>query len=454
MALPTCWHDLEGCLVTTFAMESAAAVLADETTALSKQKQLHGLIGNAKLDRAPFECIFTDLEDGMDEAEVASCAEVWTQEVATAAEDAAERLQFTIQSNSFEQTDVAAATAWVKSSADVVAQQAKIAELGDDAEAEATQNAQDTLVTMQGTLDTNLQLVHKARRAKQLKDRKNMLSSPKRSSLDGGNMALGQSPVKVARSDSEPGEMIPPLSSLEALQSTETNVQAVLDGMVEDATVTVKLLYVPHGISRLSSSFNANIQLDLYETRIAANGCEYTLTAKGEVARRAHEQLAALAGRVMRVSHTKHEDYKGEAQLALMEDFQIEVLDSGHDQLRQEVLKRVGIGQLIEQPDKARVSLQTCVVNVKSESKLDKNGQPYRATRLVDVRGMVTNAMVWGDLATKPDVWNKDAVVEIAAAGVNMKDGRIDLRSFSQVLLASQSASFRVPTRLAYVKWP
>ena len=453
MALPTCWQDLKGCLVTTVAMESAVAVLAEESSALSKQKQLHGLIGKAQLDPAPFECIFTDLEDAMDEAEVASCVDVWTQEVAAAAEDAVERLQFTIQSNVFEPTDVAAATAWVKSSADVVAQQEKIAGLEDEEEAEAKQDAQDTLVTMQGTLETNLQLVHKARRAKQLKDRKNMLSSPKRPSLDGGSVALGQSPMKMTRSDGESHGILPPLSSSESFQATETTVQAVLDGMIEDATVTVKLLYVPHGISRLSSSFNANTHLELYETLVAANGCEYTLTAKGEVARKAHERLDALAGRVLRLSHTKHEDYKGQAQLTLMEHFQIEVLDSGHELLRQEVVKRVGIGQLTEQADKARVSLQTCIVNVNSECKHDKNGHPYRATRLVDVRGMVTNAMVWGDLATKPDVWNKDAVVEIAAAAVNTKDGRIDLRSFSQVLLSPLSASFRVPARLAYVKW-
>ena len=452
MALPACWQDLERSLVTTFALEAAEAVLAEGGTPLCKQKQLRGLIGNAKLDRAPFESIFSELEDSMDETEVAACVEVWAEEVAAATVDAVAELQSAIQTNAFDETDVAATTAWVKASADVVAQQEKIAELAADVDEEEAQNAQGTLVTMQATVEAKLQLVHKARRAKQLKDRKNTLASPKRSALEEGCSALGQSPPKKACPVGETQDTSF-LASLEASESTETPVQAVLDGMLEDAKVTVKLLYVPHGICRLPSAFNAHTQLDLYEARVAANGCEYTLTAKGDVARLADVRLAELAGCVLRISHTKHDDYKGEAQLALMENFQVEVLETGHDRLRQAVLKRIGLGQLSEQADKARVSLQTCVVHVSSEFRLDKNGSPFRTTRLVDVHGMVTNAMIWGDLAMKPDVWDKNAVVEIAAAAVNIRDGRIDLRSFSQVLLSSSAAPLRLPTRLSYVKW-
>ena len=225
IALPTSWQDLERCLVTTLATENALSVLGDESSALFKQKQLRDIVCNAKLDRSPFDCIFTDLEDEIDEAEVASCVEVWTHEVATAYEDSLDRLQFTIQTNLFESTDVSAATAWVKSSADVFAQQQKIAELGDDVEPEAKQNAHETLVTMQGTVDFNLRLVHKARRAKHLKDRKKQLLSAKRPSIECGSVAFRLSPLKIARSDSESNEIMSAVFSYDRFQSTETPVQ-------------------------------------------------------------------------------------------------------------------------------------------------------------------------------------------------------------------------------------
>ena len=59
------------------------------------------------------------------------------------------------------------------------------------------------------------------------------------------------------------------------------------------------------------------------------------------------------------------------------------------------------------------------------------------------------NAMLWGDLAMKADVWNQYTVVDIASALVNMKRGRI---VFSQVLLSPLSDLSKCQTFLSAVQ--
>ena len=83
----------------------------------------------------------------------------------------------------------------------------------------------------------------------------------------------------------------------------------------------------------------------------------------------------------------------------------------------------------------------------------DKNGQPFRSTRVYDASGMVTKMMVWGGLAEKDHVWERDAVIDIFGAEANFADEKLHLRNFSQVQVSSERGSFRKPSKLAFLKW-
>ena len=123
--------------------------------------------------------------------------------------------------------------------------------------------------------------------------------------------------------------------------------------------------------------------------------------------------------------------------------------------LGQQLLKRYTLKQMVEQSplEKKRFCLQMCCVGAQSEAKLDKNGQPFRSTRVFDGMGMVTNVMVWGGLAQKEHVWDRDAVIDIFGAESTVDDKRLTLRSFSQVRLAANASSFKRPARLLFLDW-
>jgi hypothetical protein len=61
--------------------------------------------------------------------------------------------------------------------------------------------------------------------------------------------------------------------------------------------------------------------------------------------------------------------------------------------------------------------------------------------------------MVWGDLAAKEDVWDRNCVLDVSAVSVNVEDTRIDLRNFSQVSVSPHAATFKMPLRLNFVRW-
>jgi len=380
--------------------------------------------------------------------------------VTAAADDAAEKLQVAMDSNKFSKADVEAATALVEAQKLAAAQQRELAELLEaDSGADKT-SMEANLVALNAAVADTLTNVHKAKRRKLLDDRQKTLSSPKRVARKSEGPASSHdatSTERVARNseqqvsshDASQRDSGTQSTDLEQSQPDESSLRRLLDGMQQDVPVLVKLFYTPHEISRPTSRHNKT-ELELYEAKVGANGIECALIATNNAATKALDLLKPHSGEVLKIWHTKHSEQKGEAQLSLMDNFEVEVVTEGHTTLRKQALQRISIAQLPKQTDKARISLITCAVVLDSECKDDKNGNPYRQTRLVDAHGNVTYAMVWGDLAAKEDVWDRNCVLDVSAVSVNVEDTRIDLRNFSQVSVSPHAATFKMPSRLNF----
>ena len=453
MALPTSWQDMQRWLTLIACMEEAEILLASGQDVRAAQRLLQQQLRDAGLTETQFESTFMTLDADMEDAELQEYLEVCRIEIATADADAKEELQSLLVAEGFGDTHVEVMTAAVKAKAAVEAQTQKLALLDPSGSTVEKKTAEDSLATLTSAFELAMQGVHKAKRAKQNEDRKGVLTSPKkrqiRASIDSGD----ESATKSARQVTALHEPDASSQGLPPSQDAEQDVQRVLDGMLEDQVIIVKLFYAPYGVSQVGSKYLAGKSLDLYTTRVGAQGAEYELTARGEVAHEALRCFSGLEDKILRISHTKHQDFKGVPHLALMDNFAVQTVEQGHAELRKQCLKLVSIDELTGQKDKAYVNLMTCAVNMSSEAKMDKNGSPFRSTRVVDRRGMVSKVMVWGDIANKPGVWDKDTFVDIRAASVNVGDGRIDVRNCSQVQPAASSSTFKVPPRLSFAKW-
>ena len=358
----------------------------------------------------------------------------------------------------------------------VTKQKRKISEAAPDIGEEASVAQSDELSSLEKAMEINVQNVHKAKRARQLEARKIMLLSPQKTSKSSEQA----SPSRVSNDCKQEGNGEDTQASTLAADWSQQNILAmavptspqasvcnsasstvlvsqVMDAMMQDAEVCVKLFYIPHGVSNVPSSYSSGDIFKIYETRVGAEGKEYALVAKGEAATHAASELAQFGQQVVKLRHVKFAHYKNQGQLEAMENMEVvQCVDSEEVRnLTQQPLKRYTLQQLLEykSSDKPRFSLQMCCVLVDSESKLDKNGQPFRSTRVHDAAGWVTNVMVWGGLAANDDVWKRDAVIDIFAAEVHFVEKRLNIRNFSQVNVVSQTTSFRKPVKLTFLKW-
>ena len=74
-------------------VESANTVLNAAGDMRAKQKDVQQIMTDVEMSREPFECIFSELDDDMDETELESYLEVWKVEATMAAQDAEKELQ-------------------------------------------------------------------------------------------------------------------------------------------------------------------------------------------------------------------------------------------------------------------------------------------------------------------------------------------------------------------------
>jgi hypothetical protein len=477
MALPECWLEMEEAVGIRQAMIAAQVSLNEEGDIRIKQKELQQLLTDSKLKLESFEGIFGELEDDMEDTELATFHELWVVEVNTAAQEAEKEITRICQTNEFQTADVDVVGGYVTSKVAVNKQKRKISEAADDIEAELSAAQTDELASLEVALEMKFQTVKKAKRARYLTARTNSLLSPKKSSkssdqgspgfvsndckqeengqdTQGSTLAANSSELTLATDSSQDN------NSTMAETTTSVNstvlVSQVVNGMMQDAEVLVKLFYTPHGISTLPALYSSG-PLKIYEARVGAEGKEYILVARGEAATHAAFVLQDFGQKVVKLRHVKHTVYRNQDQLEVLENMEVDACDDSEipRSLTQQSLKRCTLQQLLDNKsnDKQKISLQTCRVLVDSQSKLDKNGHPFRSTKLYDAAGSVTMVMVWGGLAAIDENWKCDAVLNICAAEVHFSEKRLNLRDFSHVNLLSQTSSFKKPTKLTYLKW-
>ena len=459
------------------AMIAAKASLDEEGDIRMKQKELQQLITDSELQLKSFEGVFEELENDIEDTELATIHELWVVEVNMASDEAEKEITRICQTNEFETADVDVVGGYVMSKVAVNKQKRKISEAGDDIEAELSAAQTDELSSLEAAQEMKLQSVNKAKRARFVTARKNLLLSPKKSSKSSDQGSPG--PVGKDSKQEENGEdtqrSTAAASSSELTLATDSSqdnnstmaettnsvnstvlVSQVFNGMMQDAEVRVKLFYTPHGISTLPAMYSSG-PLKIYEARVGAEGKEYILVAKGDAAEHAKLVLADFGQKVVKLRHVKHTSYRNQDQLEVLDNMEVDECDDSDvpRSLTQQSLKRCTLQQLLDHRsnDKPRLSLQTCRVLVDSQSKLDKNGLPYRVTKLYDAAGSVTAVMVWGGLAAIDDIWRCDAVLNICAAEVHYSEKRLNIREFSHVNLLSQAFSFRKPDKLNFLKW-
>ena len=162
----------------------------------------------------------------------------------------------------------------------------------------------------------------------------------------------------------------------------------------------------------------------LYIAKIGTGTAEYDLIGRAKVATKVCHMFASLQGKIIRIQNVKYNYYKGNDRLELMDNFHVETDVGQHTYLRQQTIRRQALTNIVNQQQHEKISLWPCLVSKDSISKIDVKGRAYRKTRLVDAKGIVININIWGDLAQKEKIWEKDSVIDIYAASVNKKEKR------------------------------
>ena len=474
MELPQCWKDLQSVCLSQKLLHAANACLVAEGEGRSKQKQVQVLLDNDVVEREDFESIFTDVDEDAESAELEVFVEVWKAEVKMALEEVERSKLSVLRSHLFSDGDVEAMSRFVDAKETKAMHLKRVQDLPSHAEDSEKEEARAALASAEDGEKTAFKIVQKSKRAKQCADRNLFLQSPKKRVLSDEerpehaierkrvpqSQDVGMDVAKVKDdsgvsgsfnahlrdpADSEFGER--------TLASARVPVQAVLDGMLEDCVVEVKLLHLPCGISVLPVAYKSTSKIELYEAIVGCSGQVYDLTARGDMAHKALALLPRFRGEVVRLTHTACSIYKLKPHLSLMDGFEVESVDDVDRSMKQCTLQRVWLSKVTEEVDKTKVHLLPCMVTTSSETKFATTGTPYRSTRIADSRGGVTQVMIWGDLATTDELWAKNAIVDISAASVNRTDKRLDLRNSSCAELTAAASSFRLPNRLGFVPW-
>ena len=244
-------------------------------------------------------------------------------------------------------------------------------------------------------------------------------------------------------------------AALEALPKNESIVSAreVIDGMLEDASVMLKVFFVPSTVSRIPSNYSSGGTFDLFELSAGDGDKEYTVVAKNALADTALTAFEDFGDKVVLVKGMKYSDHDGKAQLELQADFEVLEQAEGYGKMRRQKLSRMQLSGLGSAKNRTRTNLLPVFVKEVSDSKEDKNGSAFRSGKLLDSLGCVCTFMVWGDLALEEEVWVKDTIINVMNVEVNTADKRLDFRAFSQVAKASKVESFARPRKLHMLVW-
>ena len=468
------WERLVNCITMKAACEDADTIFALEDAVQTKQTKLKTLIAVYELDKKLFQGVDMEIgsdaeSDGTNDDEVdekAAIEQVMRLEFANATREAASEEEVLVRDDVFITSDVNAVLALTKTKAQIGYKKRILEDLDEDKENDPTAKTtmQAELATLEETAAKQRRGVDKAKRGKVLRDRKGELESAKRSAATQASPTLPLTPPSkkqrggldtMAASPSSPE-----LSSAKPLPADDTSgpvpPSKVIESMLADADICVKIFYTPHDISSHSPQWGTGTSFDVFETLVGADGLEYPLVAKGATAGKAFDLLEKWAGEVVTVQHVKFATYKGIPQLELLEDFEIleAIENKAKQELQRQQIKRCSFKHIPEKKNGSKVALGPCLINNASESKHDKNGRPYRSARLTDESGFVANVMVWGSLAQMENIWQNGKIVDIMGADISHSEQRVNLRNCSQITLSAKPDNFKKKNQLSFIPWP
>jgi len=462
MELPsTPWKEVIAAIALNKTMEATQEILSSDEDTLTKQAKLRKFIDCESIDRKPFDAIFTDCEDGEDSEVLKLCEEVWQAEISAAKEEAAYEVERYTRNAEIEDDNISVISSFVKARS-LYLQQKFDVEANEDLEDEDVKKAaMDLASSLEATMKEKLAAVTKAKRISDLSRRKQLLSSPKRrtaeNSPEGSDFENKRTRLESPDDHNGPRVEASDLANVtsEALADNISSVKVrhVLDSMLPDETVSVKILSTSYGLTKYPPSPRNPHEVILYTFVIGCSDEEYLVSSKGEVAYKAREAFQNLAGQVVQLSHIGYSPYSKTPQLALLPNFEVAVQSSPTLALSNQKLKRISFDKVVDLKDKEKVNLVSGIIQMHSEIARDRNGDPYRKTRIADSQGRVIVLNIWGELSVKPDVWEARKVVQITAAQMNRQDSRLDLRNFSDAYLAEDQSSIRLPTKLNQLVW-
>jgi hypothetical protein len=182
MAIPESWRLLEQAILLQQATRFAKDVLNKDGDLRFKQKQLQHFFTDVDINRKPFDCIYTELEDQMDDIVLGFYNEVWRVEVTMAAEDAEKDIAMIAEANGFQTAEIEVISGYVISKLAVTKQMRKISEASSDIEEAVAIAHAAELSLLENAVKVNLQKLLKSETARQQKADSIVSSSPQEAS--------------------------------------------------------------------------------------------------------------------------------------------------------------------------------------------------------------------------------------------------------------------------------
>ena len=441
------WNDLKNALALKTSMEEAEKLIGTDKDISSKQEELKNILTIFEVDKTLFQSLEIELDSEDEDENLASLNALMRTETEKVSVQAESNLEKLVGKNVDEHVDVKAVLHLLTVTTAMTRKETELkAAKDEDPDDEGTIK---TLAVEQEQCQEELtkatKILKKAKTNKRIRDCHKKLVKSTIPSTEKRTTSRSRSPSakkqRIEKEEESVGGSVTP--------------QEVIDGMLEDVTVTVKLLYCASAISESTSKYTDKLW-KTYEATVGANDKEYTLIGQGEDAAFVQAELADFEkDAIVTITNIKYYYHQYEAKLQMTQSSKVMQCDDEKlvKLMEKQTVKRCSLKDILAARDqnRRRFNLQMCCVNTLSELKHDKNGKPFRSTRIVDAESNVTNMMVWGELAAK-DVWKKDDVVYIYGAETNYESNRLDVRPSSYVELTDK-AKFPKTPKMQFLKW-
>ena len=434
------------------AAEILASTVNEDGDAGEKQSKVMEVQRAYDLAKDIFAGTLMDRGDEQDDDEDTMFDRICRAELAEFANQAAVALANSVQEGEFTSEEVEVLRTYVQRKYFTLSLEATLSKLdaeNEGEEEEKKESVKEELEKSKTAEQDALQALGKTQRMKQYTERLKEMNSQKRKNDNA--LSDTSTEAKFPRTDRGPTG-VP--ATMDSANSTITPMEKVFAKMIKNCTVCVKLPYVRDSFSRIPSKFHKNNNyFEIFETIVCEKDIEYPLIAKNEVAADAANRLAAYAGRVIELSPVQFSFFKKAKQLELMPNFRVVTCANPEPALQNQSLKCVQLSSVYNMKHRTRTSLKPVFLFGVGDEQKDKNGSPFRLTKIVDSNGAVSKANIWGPLASLHELWREDAYVCIYACEVNQEDERIDIRTFSSVVPAEADQTFPKPEKLDFMSY-